>query len=32
MNDKEGIKRYVTEIIAEQLILLDKKMEETDDI
>jgi single-strand DNA-binding protein len=25
--DKEGIKRYVTEIVAEQLILLDKKTE-----
>jgi single-strand DNA-binding protein len=25
---KDGIKRYVTEIIAEQLIMLDKKIEE----
>lgn len=30
--DKEGNKRYVTEVIAEQLILLDKKTEEKDDI
>jgi single-strand DNA-binding protein len=26
-NDKEGHKRYVTEVIAEQIILLDKKTE-----
>jgi single-stranded DNA-binding protein len=26
-NDKEGNKRYVTEVIAEQIILLDKKAE-----
>jgi single-strand DNA-binding protein len=26
-NDKEGYKRYVTEVIAEQIILLDKKTE-----
>lgn len=25
--DKEGVKRYVTEIVAEQLIMLDKKSE-----
>jgi single-strand DNA-binding protein len=25
---KDGIKRYITEIIAEQLIMLDKKIEE----
>lgn len=31
-DDKEGNKKYVTEIIAEQLILLDKKAEEKDDI
>jgi len=24
-DDKEGIKRYVTEVVAEQLIMLDKK-------
>lgn len=27
-DDKEGIKRYVTEIVAEQLIMLDKKTED----
>ena len=30
--DKEGIKRYVTEIIAEQLILLDKKKDENEEV
>ncbi|WP_233219327.1 single-stranded DNA-binding protein [Adhaeribacter arboris] len=29
--DKEGIKRLVTEIIAEQLITLDKKVEDDED-
>jgi single-strand DNA-binding protein len=29
--DKEGSKRYVTEVIAEQLIMLDKKTEGTDE-
>ena len=27
-DDKEGIKRYVTEVVAEQLIMLDKKTED----
>ena len=30
-DDKDGIKRYVTEIIAEQLIMLDKKTEREED-
>ena len=30
-DDKEGIKRYVTEIIADQVILLDKKNVENND-
>jgi single-strand DNA-binding protein len=29
--DKEGNKRYVTEVVAEQLIMLDKKTEEIDE-
>lgn len=31
-DDKQGSKRYVTEIIAEQLLLLDKKTERNDEV
>ncbi len=30
-DDKEGIKRYVTEVVAEQLIMLDKKTDSSDE-
>ena len=30
-DDKQGVKRYVTEVIGEQIILLDKKMESSNE-